>query len=101
MTSNLITQFKQANGEEPSAEELKEMISEMKEAGLYDEAAARISELLGAGADEDGEESEGEEAEEVIKHSPVLDILRASVFNVSVTLTDWLCRMLMRQLRRY
>ena len=61
LTSNLIAQFKQANGEEPSAEEVEEMISEMKEDGLYDEAAARISELFGAGADEDGEESEEQE----------------------------------------
>jgi hypothetical protein len=53
LTSNLIAQFKQANGEEPSAEEVEEMISEMKEEGLYDEAAERISELLEAGADEE------------------------------------------------
>ena len=67
LTSNLIAQFKQANGEEPSAAELEEMISEMKAEGLYDEAAARISTLLGdadedlggalGGADEAGEES--------------------------------------------
>ena len=64
LTSNLIAQFKQANGEEPSAEEVEEMISEMKEAGLYDEAAERISELLGAGADEDGEDLEEQEEQE-------------------------------------
>jgi hypothetical protein len=68
LKANLTTQFKQANGQEPTAEELEEMIDEMKEAGLYDRVAERISALLRADEQQQGEGDDEQDEDEVDTH---------------------------------
>ena len=65
LTSNLMAQFQEQNGKEPSDEEVEDMLASMKESGLYEQAAGRIAALLsGLGGDAEEEEDEQSEEEE-------------------------------------
>jgi hypothetical protein len=47
LISQLVEQFVQATGGEPGAHELQEMLEEMKESGVYQQAAQGIAQMLG------------------------------------------------------
>ena len=69
LTSNLMAQFQEQNGKEPSDEEVEDMLASMKESGLYEQAAGRIAALL-SGLGGDAEEEEDEESEEEEEEAP-------------------------------
>eukprot|EP00656_Telonema_subtile_P037190 TRINITY_DN4133_c0_g1_i3.p1 TRINITY_DN4133_c0_g1~~TRINITY_DN4133_c0_g1_i3.p1 ORF type:complete len:252 (+),score=91.14 TRINITY_DN4133_c0_g1_i3:51-806(+) len=65
LRAQLASQFRAANDDtDPTEEELDEMMAQMKETGLFDQAAARIATLLGGLEEQEEEDDEEDEEEE-------------------------------------